>query len=163
MVTVVAYLPRTNFQPPSLEEARRLFEIVTAAHPDLIGSGGALESEFPAAMLAIGMFYRIPQPWAGQYWSYWCERASDILTSVGERPVGGSTLLAAVIAHGDVCYRLPDRARGQLLEVGLNAYSGAKCSNAWRKILSGEASLLAPTPSERAEQPLTIVRSASPD
>jgi hypothetical protein len=56
MVTIVEYLPRTGYQPPTPEEVRRLFAIVTAAHPDLIGSGGALESEFPAAMLAIGSF-----------------------------------------------------------------------------------------------------------
>jgi hypothetical protein len=163
MVTIVEYLPKTGYQPPTPEEARRLFEIVTAAHPALIGAGGALESEFPAAMLAIGMFFRTAQPRTDQYWSYWCERAADILVAVGERPVSGSTLLAAVIAHGDVPFRLPDRARGQLLEVALNAFSGAKCSNAWRRVLSGEASFLASVPSAKLLIGFQTVRSASPD
>lgn len=60
--------------------------------------------------------------------------------------VDARAVLAAIIAHNDVPYRLSDNRLGQPLEVGLNPFSGdARCSNAWRDVLAGRP-LKAPLP-----------------
>lgn len=157
---VVEGLPRTGYEAPNAEELRRLFQIVTAARPELLPD--ATLREFGNAMWAVGHFRRTVAPWSGQYFSFWVNRANELIETVGMFPlVNGATLMTAVLGHGDICWRAREPLKGQLLEIGLSAYSGRPCSNAWRKILSGEANILAPVPSERKEQGLTIVRSAS--
>ena len=39
-------------------------------------------------------------------------------------------------------------AIGQLLELGLNEFSGRSCNNVWRDILAGERGVPTPTPSD---------------
>ena len=112
---------------------------------------------FADAMLAAASFGRTVAPWSGQYFSFWVERARDYLDHVGRPACSGPSFLAACLAHGDIVWRAPDRFRGQLLEVGLSAYSGAPCRNVWRSILSGKATLLQPVPSERPEHPVTTI------
>lgn len=65
--------------------------------------------------------------------------------------MSGPALLAAIIAHNDIPYRLANLAVGQLLEVGLDRYSGSQCMNAWRDVLAGRP-LIAPLPPTTVRQ-----------
>lgn len=156
MVRITELVRRGAYEPPSLAELRRLREIVWTAHPEM-DDGSSIEM-FADAMLAAASFGRTVAPWSGQYFSFWVERASDYLDHVGRPACSGPSFLAACLAHGDVVWRAPDRSRGQLLEVGLSAFSGAACRNVWRSILSGKATLLQPVPSEYPEHPMTTIR-----
>ena len=83
------------------------------------------------------------------------------------RPVDGRAVMAAIIAHNDIPYRLGDRRVGQPLEVGLDPHSGIRCSNAWKDILAGRP-LKAPLPPRRMFQemaspsPMRVYRQERP-
>jgi hypothetical protein len=160
MTTIRELMARSGYERPTTAELRRLREIVYAAHPD-VADGSSIEM-FDDAMWAAGHFGRTVVPWSGAFFSFWVERAADLLERAGRPACTGPSFLSAVIAHGDITYRLPDRFKGQLIELGLSAYSGAPCRNAWRRVLNGQQALLAPTPSERKAHPLTVVHGQEP-
>jgi len=55
----------------------------------------------------------------------------------GADEVEGAALLCAILAHGDIAYRLSDERYGQLLTVGLSTTTGKPCRqpNAWHDVL----------------------------
>ena len=158
MVTITTRLPETGLELPSPAELARLRKIVLAAHPWL-RDGAPAEREFVRAFWAAGMAFRTASPCRSRSFAAFVDDACELLTQYGSEGVGGSAFMAACLAHGDICWQKPDATIGALLEIGLNAYQGGKCANAWRDILAGKANLLSPTP--RPER-LTAAQSASP-
>lgn len=164
MTTITTSLPSTGFEQPSDKEILALMKIVYGAHPDLrgnaetflrkgrdlLGTVDDFEVEFGRAFVAVGYAFRTVEPVTTRYFHSLVEDANALLRRYwGAKPVSGTALLAAIIAHGDVCWRPANRAVGQLLEVGLDPYSGVRCANAWRGILEGRP-LHAPLPPRRA-------------
>jgi hypothetical protein len=123
---------------PTESEAERLLEIITRRFP-WVDEHPFDVATFRLAFLAQSRFYRAPATDRSRYFHAWVERASDLL----DRPVYGPAFLAAVIASGEVIYQLKDNA-GHLIELGLNEFKGRSCSNRWKLILAGQASLLEP-------------------
>lgn len=158
MTTFTVMRHRGGYERPSDDEMQKLFDLVLTHRPEL--REGASFAEFPRAMLAVAHLGRTNSVVTSQYFSHWIEVANTMLAGAGLAPVGGSSLLAAIIGHGDVAYRLSDRFAGQPLECGLTEYGGRRCGNAWRDVLSGRAMLLKPVPSERHAEPLRTLHSA---
>jgi hypothetical protein len=65
-------------------------------------------------------------------------QAHDVLQRLGLCAVEGPAVLAAILAHGDIPWRAHNQRAGQPLEVGIDPYSGTRCSNRWRAVLAGE-------------------------
>jgi hypothetical protein len=79
-----------------------------------------------------------------RYFVSYVDDASDLLRLRRQSDVSGSSFLAAVIAHGDIHWQRGDAALGVTLEVALDKNHGRSCSNRWRDIIAGKASLLEP-------------------
>jgi hypothetical protein len=133
-MTITTLLPDTGYQAPNADELPKLHAIVLRVHPGL----NAPMSEFSRAMFAAGCFFRTAAPDRSRYFSTWLDRANEILAQAGSSSIGGGSLLGALIAHADVCWRAENRDAGQMLEVGLNQYRGARCQNSWRDVLAGQ-------------------------
>ena len=147
-MTVTSYflLPDTNFVAPTDAELAKLLAIVVAGRPELRGKVTD-PGEFKRAFTACEYFRRTATPRRDRYFSFFVNAANDLLRErLRVATVGGEAFLAAVFAHADICWRAPDPRWGVLLEVGLDAYKGACCNNAWRGLLDGTANLLAPIP-----------------
>ena len=157
-------MPRTGYEAPTAEELRRLREIVLAEHRWLRDPGDrrsekAKENEFASAFWAAGHFYRTPEPNRVYYFSHFVDLANERLAMIDREAVDGNAFLVACVAHADVVYQRPDRMLGAVLEVGLNEHAGRPCSNAWRKVLTGEALLLKPVaPRQLAREAVTPPR-----
>ncbi len=107
------------------------------------------EAEFGRAFVAVGYAFRLSEPSTARYFHSFVEDANALQREYWRaHAVSGSALLAAIIGHGDVPWRPVNQAVGQLLEVGLDPYSGIRCSNAWRGILEGRP-LRSPLPPRR--------------
>ena len=115
-----------------------------AARPWRPATEKAKENEFASAFWAAGHFYRTPEPNRVYYFSHFVDLANERLAMIDREAVDGNAFLVACVAHADVVYQRPDRMLGAVLEVGLNEHAGRPCSNAWRKVLTGEALLLKP-------------------
>ncbi len=194
MTTITTALPSTGFEQPSGREVLALLKIVLGAYPNLrgeaetrdfntefgrtffaagydnLGASAArdFEMEFARAFIAVGFAYRTPQPSTSRYFHSFVEDANGLLrTYWSAKAVSGTALLAAIIAHGDVAWRPANRAVGQLLEVGLDPYSGIRCSNAWKGVLEGRP-LKAPLAPRRmfrdmaAPSPMRVFRQERP-
>jgi hypothetical protein len=150
MVTITHALNDTGFgEMPTDKELASLLKIVLAAHADIARAAAPhvdFAEQFRNAFLAVGYLFRLDQPNSKRFFSAFVEDAGEWLVRLGRAPVSGPAFLAAVIAHGDVPFRKADEQIGQLLEVGLDPYSGRRCKRGWRDILRGERSLLPPTP-----------------
>lgn len=133
-------LPATGYELPSADEMRELLRIVRAAHPELpddVGKG------FARAFCAIGHQFRLAEPSTKQYFNAYVDHCNDFLEQYNLAEVDGHAVFAAIIGHNDIPWRAADWAKGQVLEVALDRYSGLRCSNAWRDVLKG-APLRAP-------------------
>jgi hypothetical protein len=131
---ITTMLPSTGFERPSADELRELLRRVRAEHE----LPAISESEFARAFWATGFQFRLAEPDASLHFYTHVGHCNDFLAQYRYGEIDGAAALAAVIAHSDFPYRLADRGKGQLLEIGMNPYSGAKCTNAWRGVLRGE-------------------------
>jgi hypothetical protein len=131
---ITTLLPSTGFERPSSEQLRELLRHVLDEHelPPIS------EGEFARAFWATGFQFRLAEPDASLHFYTHVGHCNDFLSQYRYGEIDGAAVLAAVIAHSDFPYRLADRGKGQLLEIGMNPYSGIKCSNAWRSVLRGE-------------------------
>ena len=139
-VRIIEQVNQTGAIQPTADEAQRLMEIVLARHPFLKGVGDEAFTlqDFRLAFLAQSRFFRTKTTASSKYFYHWHERSAEMLGV----EVHGGALLAAIIGAGDVAFQLRDNS-GRLLEVALNEFHGAVCSNRWRQILNG-APLLEP-------------------
>ena len=146
MVSVTVKPPATDLILPTRDELRSLWRIVIGAYPEL-QSEGAAEAEFRAAFIGVGFMFRTAEPVTSRYFASIVVDINEMLTERWSlQPVDGRTVLAAALAHADICWRRADPAAGVLLEIGLNPYNGRPCVNAWRDLLAGKANLVQPTP-----------------
>ena len=134
-------LPSTGFERPSADQLRELLKRVRAEHelPPIS------ESAFGRAMWATGFQFRLAEPDTSIHFYAHVDHCNNFLLQYNHGEVDGGAVLAAIVAHSDIPYRLADRGKGQLLEVGLNPYSGIRCTNRWRDVLAGQP-LMTPLP-----------------
>lgn len=159
MVSVTELTPTTGFiEPPTPDLFVKLQAIVENAEPSLRGL--VRPDEFRRAFIALGYMYRTPAPRSDVYFVSHVERVNAILDRWSAAAVDSNAVLMGLIAHNDVPWRRRDPTRGQMLEAGLDAHSGRRCSNLWQGVLRGEP-LLKPVESAHPVQPMRIVRSAS--
>jgi hypothetical protein len=138
--------PDTGYVRPTREQLHELRRKVLANHPEL---GPIDELEFLRAFWVQGAFFRIPLSEQKRSFAAIFDDAKLKLSGFGE--VSSQTFLAACIAASDIEVRLPDRGVGQLLEIGLNPFSGRQCDNRmWQAVAAGTANLPSPMP-PRAE------------
>ncbi len=149
---ITTQLPNTGFERAGAEEMRSLRAIVIGAHPWLRDHD---EQAFARSFTAIGFMFRTPAPVTSRYFDGVVSDVNALLDEVlGLLPVDGVATMAAILAHGDICWREGNARLGQMLEVGTNSYHGRRCANAWRDVLKGRP-LLAPTPPpERLTRPV---------
>jgi hypothetical protein len=155
MVTIRTMLPDTNFQMPTDQELKTLARIALSAHADLKENADRMPDfaeQFRRAFYAVGFQFRLDQPTPKFYFHAHLEAANTFLRQQGNASVDGAPFLAAVFAHNDICWQQADESAGQLLLLGLDPYSGRRCSNAWRDLLRG-GNMLAPTPAPRHLRP----------
>jgi hypothetical protein len=133
--------PQTGAVMPSDSELERLLAIV-AKHHSWLGAGrDAFDLEdFRTGFWATTLFFRTPAPRQDRRFSSYIEHIEDVF----DTRVGGPSFLAAIIATGEVPWQRQDLSAGRLLEIGVDPYSGMTSRNAWRRVVTGEASLLAP-------------------
>jgi hypothetical protein len=151
-----------GFEAPTEREFKALMRIVQAAHAatrKFVEETDEAERQLWLAFAAVGHLWRRREPDTTRYFGSHVDDVNAVLrrrwgitTSVDARAV-----LAAIIAHNDVPYRLGDNKVGQPLEAGLNAFCGdARCSNAWRDVLAGRP-LKAPLPPRfRVDSPMQV-------
>jgi hypothetical protein len=148
-----------DFVMPSGVELARLHELVCTRFPSLrpqFSRKWAAEDErqyvegFTNSFRALGHIGRAETVYTKHYLTYWQEHCEEILRSMGKfGHVDG--LLAASIAHGDICYRVPNAAQGIVAELGLLHFgSGRLCKNKWRDVLN-TGQLLPPAPVSRPQ------------
>ena len=126
---------------PDDSELAKLLSIVQASHGWLPGFD---LPEFRRSFWAQGKCFRTAAPDKSRYYQAWVDDANALLERFDKRPIEGASFLAACIGAGDVVWQRADPRVGALPELGLNKYVGARCSNAWKRILTGEAQLLEP-------------------
>lgn len=142
-----------GFVMPSMEELRKLFDIVISRYPHLrpqpyrdrfrhdADPDGFLS--FCAFFFRIGHLKRTEQPNTKRAIGWWINEAEQFLsTAAGQKPEKGDAFVVAVIAHGDVGFIPYDGTVGQLWEFCLDPHSGRSATDEWRKVLAGEL----PTP-----------------
>ncbi len=164
----ITYLPPDpgQFVMPTEEELRQLLPIVLDQHPELRPNLGRHSlsgdpeadyfAEFCAAFRRIGFLGRLDAPNRKFYLDHWIDEASEWLR-LQRMPadMSAAPYLAAVMAHGDVCFTPADNT-GHVWEVGLAPWGGRPAGVAWRDVLA-TGKLLAPThgrygqPGPRAE------------
>ena len=145
---IVESLPATDYRRPDDASMTALLAIVKA-NPFGLDLRGVDEGPFRRAMFAIGHQFRLAEPSTKIYYVTHCDRVNDFLTRFDMAEVDGSAIMAAIVCQSDISYRLNDPAQGQVIEIALDPYSGAKCSNAWAALLQG-APLRAPLPARAA-------------
>ena len=134
---------------PSAAELERLLSIVTDAvdMPRLDNPSREILAEFRRAFYSVGRLGRLPEPSADRYFVSSLDDAHEVLRAQRLQGVEGDAMLAAALAWGDVTWRAPDRAIGQLQEIALAKLNqGAPARAVWRDILSARADVLAPLP-----------------
>jgi hypothetical protein len=142
---------------PSVDELDKLLAIVTAARPDLnlAREQGRFDiserdhrAEFRRAFYAIGRMGRLNEPDGDRYFHAVVDDVNRVLNARRLGDVGGDAVMCALLAWGDVPHRPADAAAfGQLTEVAIAKINqGTPAVAKWRKILSGEANLVAPLP-----------------
>lgn len=148
MVRITTLPPATGFIMPTLEDLSSLRKIVLAVHHAWLGDGEGSELNqeraFRRAFFAVGRMFRRREPRRDRYFHSFVASANDRLSENGGGSIDGRDFMLAALAHCDVVWQKPDASNGVLAEIGLYEYSGLPCTNAWRRLLSGEANLLAP-------------------
>jgi len=137
MVRITESLPATGFALPTAAEVIQLAGIIRRQcgwiHP-------FDNDSFGRAFWAIGHQFRLRDTDRRVMFHTHVARVNELLASRDLPAVGGPSVLASVVAHGDVFYRRHNGRFGQLLEVALSHVGpGASCANAWRGVLRGEA------------------------
>jgi len=148
MVRITTELPSTGYQRPTDQELRQLAAIVYAAYPN---NPPISERTFSLAMFAVGRMFRTVDTVSKLYFPAWVDIINTFLDTHDLPAIGGAGVFAAVIGHNDIPVRLGNSRYGQMLEIGLDQYAGAKCSNSWRGVLAG-APLLEPLPPRGVER-----------
>jgi hypothetical protein len=144
MPEITYSLPATGYIAPSLAELRALYAIVIEAHPRL--KSEETQSEFARAFWAVGHQFRLDAPNASLDPTYLVEQANILLRRSGAEPVMLSSFFLACRASCDICWRAHDPAKGEILALGLDPFSGRKTSNRWLRLLETKTILLAPVP-----------------
>lgn len=131
---ITTLLPSTGFERPTGAELRALLKIVRTEH-ELPPIG---EGEFARAFWAVGFQFRLAEPDTSLHFQSHVDHCNNLLSRYNHGETDGAAVLAAIVAHSDIPYRLADRAKGQLLEIGMNPFSGIGCANTWRAVLAGQ-------------------------
>jgi hypothetical protein len=159
-VSVTYHLPNTGFCNCTEDEAGKLLHIVDAGAPWLALKATTGLSEFQRAFTAVGLMFRTAEPVSKYAAGHFLDAANAMLLErLGACSVGGVAFLGAILAHGDIRYRLANPKIGQLLEIGLDQYHGRQCENSWRGILTGARNLL-PSTAPRSERAQLAERSS---
>jgi hypothetical protein len=161
---IVLLEERTTFVRPTLNELRKLYEIVCSKYPQFtsrepstsrFADDNAREyfEGFTWAFERLGYIGRSATPDHKHYVDFWSAECRDWLRLHRPAHVGniGAGFLAAVVAHGDVPYTVGDEQRGIVWAVGLTSFGGTKATDAWRRVLDGK--LMAPVVPERRFAP----------
>jgi hypothetical protein len=135
-----ANVASTGFVMPVRDDLARLIDIVRKAEPELRFN----DDEFARAFWAVGQMWRSDALDTSRYFTSYVDDAADFLRMRRQSDVGGGAFLAAIISHGDVAWQRGDQALGVVMAVALDKNHGRPCSNRWRDLLAGRASLLEP-------------------
>jgi hypothetical protein len=168
MIQIRECLPDTGFVLPTDAQVEALLKIVLAANPPIKSFAAQTSdfgNQFQRAFCGVGFAFRTGAPDKAHFFHWHLDRLNDLLRSKFDvLPVSGYALLAGVIAHNDVCYRLANPAAGQLLEIGVAWTFGRPLTtpNGWRGLLDG-GNLVAPVAPrgldhERSPYPVPIPR-----
>lgn len=140
--------PVAQVSLPTADECRQLCEMVWQRYPTLRPSAGE-EAEFIAVFKAAFLFVQHhgrraePDHQRGLGWRVDSARSWLSQRRVGGFPIGGSVLVVAIIAAGDVPYTDPEQPG---LAIGLQfGGGGTPARDWWRRVLGG--AILDPTPS----------------
>jgi hypothetical protein len=151
MVTITNVELDCGLRMPSNAEFTKLAKLVLDAHPDLAKAAAGVQNfveEFRLSFWALNTMWKSEEPAK----RYFADIVADINATLAQRSrpsVSGVAVLCAVIATGEIKFRLADDSKGQLLEVWVSKYQGASYKNVWRDIVAGRAKLLPPTPVDR--------------
>lgn len=148
MVKITELMPRQRSAMPSLDQLRKLRQLVLASRPEF--SDVSSEAEMGSAFLAQSFLYRVAIPDASVYFPYWTGVCNEYLVQRGEAEVSGGSLMVAILSAGDVVWQARDRMAGRLLEVGLNQWRGRPSSTTYLDLLSGRSKVLQPIVRERS-------------
>jgi hypothetical protein len=118
--------------------------------PDRAGILAAWRKQFRLAFLAAGSFFRTAEPNRKQYCGHWTDRANTWLKSYGlHGDVDTNMLILVCLCHGDIAWT-DGRINGQVFELGLDVYTGAAASDAWRGVIkTGKLRAATPLPPNR--------------
>jgi hypothetical protein len=139
---------------PTDAELKRLLAAVEREHPGLLDrerdanrqTPRDFAREFKTAFFAVGSITRLPEPTQKIAFATCADRLNSLLRRCGHTEVEADVIMAAVIAWGDVDYRMQDLLVGQIAEVSLDPLhtSGRAPKSVWRAVLDGQASLRKP-------------------
>jgi hypothetical protein len=140
--TVVRELLTERSDGPSLQEARKLFQIVRpfAPHPlaDKYDEDRPFRS-FCAAFRWISNVGRQDMPDSRRALTYWLDSCRNWLrqrNAIGSE-IDVNAIITATLASGDIPYQRADPSQGRLWEIGLVLYGGRPASaDSWRQVLS---------------------------
>jgi hypothetical protein len=141
-VSISHPIPASTFPMPTTDELCQLMTAVGRVYPELVSSNDIeYRKQFEACFLAIGNLRRLEKPSSKVYLSWHLQLAETILRRLG-RPmtVRGDAFVAACLAHADVPISgIGRHHEGYVVEIGLDEFNGRLATDAWRKILAGEA------------------------
>jgi hypothetical protein len=169
-VSIVNVVERGAFVMATDAQLKSLLKIVLAKFPHLALKGDVITVQdkekyldgFRGAFWRLGHMNRIDDQLDSSHMNgFWLDESRDWLRQYGGRfsaDVSLKNWLAAIVAHGDVSYATPDAfATMQGLAFGLLAVgtgAGRRCTNAWKRLIAGEARvrepLRIPVPTEKA-------------
>jgi hypothetical protein len=165
---IVLIEERTTFVRPTLNELRKLYEIVCNKYSQLASRAPSTSrwaddeareyfEGFEWSFERLAHIGRTATPDHKHYVDFWSSECCDWLRR--HRPAHrgniGAGFLAAVVAHGDIPFIVGNLAQGIVWSVGITTFGGTKATDAWRRVLGGNA--LAPSPpSLRMEAPSPV-------
>ena len=131
---ITTLLPATGFERPSADQLRELLRIVRAEYEWI---PTIEDAEFSRAFFAVGLQYKLSEPDKVHHFSWHVDNCCNFLSQIGRADVDGNAVFASVVAHSDFDFRLANPAKGQLLTLAMDPYTGAKCTNSWKAVLAG--------------------------
>ena len=128
---------------PGDADMRKLCDIARLRLPQLGvqpgADGGDFFQNFCAAFRYLGNKGRAAEPNKKYSHSWWVGACQRWLNDRGIRvAVSGPAFIAAVVAHGDIGYVIPDPSVGAVWEFAIESYGGQPASDNWRKVLRGQ-------------------------
>jgi hypothetical protein len=162
---VVLIEERTTFVRPTLNELRKLYEIVCSKYPQFrprsslarFADQDAAEcfAGFEWSFERLGNIGRLGAPDTRRYVDHWVAETKDWLRL--HRPSHGGNIgagfLAAVIAHNDIPFIVGDKDRGVVWAIGVALFGGKPATDAWRAVLKGDNVLAPSQPVQRFAPP----------